>query len=197
MKYPHWYYFVALVEDLERTSRFVEICEENYAAYSIEYSQLILAACSEIDVVAKLICLRVDKACKADSINDYCKILLSKYTGLASIEVILPRYEVSFIPWEGWRVGESPKWWRCYNEIKHERDKYFRKASLENAIFSIGALAVMVSYLYHEELSGNKFNPVPGFIFIARKYSQGSIMHGQPMYYLPDFRKKSEEGSDS
>jgi len=36
MKYPHWHYFLTLDADLDLTSRYVEICEDNFKTYSIE-----------------------------------------------------------------------------------------------------------------------------------------------------------------
>lgn len=192
MKYPHWYYFVALVEDLEKSSRFVEIHEDNFAVYSTEYSQLVLAACSEIDVVAKLISMQGDSDRRVTNIGEYRAALVPKYPCLPSIEVTMPRYDITFAPWNAWSRGEIPEWWKCYNRVKHQRDRHYRDANLRNAIYSIGGLAVMVAYLYHKELSNNAFNPVPRFIFILPKYSRGSITHGQPMYHLPDFPKEDQ-----
>jgi len=50
----HWAYFLALEEDLHRLSRFVEISESNFSTHSIECARLLLASCSEAEVVLKL-----------------------------------------------------------------------------------------------------------------------------------------------
>ena len=34
--FPHWNYFLAMEEDLDRLSRFVEFTTNNYECYSIE-----------------------------------------------------------------------------------------------------------------------------------------------------------------
>ena len=52
----HWNYLIALERDLEVASRYVEFCQRNFDVYSIEFAHLLLAAASEVDVVAKLLC---------------------------------------------------------------------------------------------------------------------------------------------
>ena len=74
-------------------------------------------------------------------------------------------------------------------KVKHERDKHFRKANLKNTLHAIGGLAVLVSYLYQQELIQNKFWPIPQFIFVSRKYNRGFMGRMDPMYQLPDFPK--------
>ena len=49
----HWNYFLALESDLGKLARFVEPTEANFRTFSLEIVRLFLAACSEIDVVAK------------------------------------------------------------------------------------------------------------------------------------------------
>jgi hypothetical protein len=190
MKYPHWYYFVALSEDLEATSRYVEFDPENFTTYSTEFGRIILAACSEIDVAAKLLCGRINAGAKAENIVDYMTVITGAYRSFPTIEVAMRRYDIATVPWESWSSSGSPTWWKKYNSIKHERDKHYREASLKNAIDSVAGLAVVVAHLYHDELSSHRFNPVPNFIFVAPRYSQGSVMHAQPSYHLPDFPQR-------
>jgi hypothetical protein len=48
---PHWSYYVSLEDDLIETGRYVEICEDNFDTYSTQFTRLLLAAASEVDVV--------------------------------------------------------------------------------------------------------------------------------------------------
>ncbi|MGD9874344.1 MAG: hypothetical protein AB7T27_08725 [Kiritimatiellia bacterium] len=189
MKHAHWYYFIALVDELEETSRYVEFSPENFATYSTEFSKLILAACSEIDVVCKLLCQKIKPDSQAANIREYQKAILPTYKHLPSIEVVLRRYEISLRPWESWSTDHTPDWWNDHNDIKHHRDQHYRKSSLKNAIASVAGLAVMVTYLYHDELSQTLTNTIPSFLFVAYQYNRGSVMLAKPLMHLPDFPK--------
>lgn len=189
MKYPHWYYFVALVDELENTSRYVEFAQDNFATYSTEYSKLILAACSEVDVVAKLLCQVIAPDSKAANIRQYQETITPVYKHFPSIEVSLRRFEMTVTPWAAWGNGQSPDWWNDHNDIKHHRDQHYKKSNLANAIASVAGLAVMVSYFYHDDISKHLFNSIPSFLFLSRQYNQGSAMMAKMLLHLPDFPK--------
>ena len=57
-KHLHWNYFLAVENDVEKLSRYIEFTKDNFKVYSLEMTHLLLAASSEVDVVAKLICER-------------------------------------------------------------------------------------------------------------------------------------------
>jgi len=56
MRLIHWSYFLALEQDIQRLSRFVEFNSNNFATFSLEMAHLLLASSSEIDVVLKMLC---------------------------------------------------------------------------------------------------------------------------------------------
>ena len=56
MRLIHWSYFLALEEDIQRLSRFVEFNSNNFATFSLEMSHILLASSSEVDVVLKMLC---------------------------------------------------------------------------------------------------------------------------------------------
>jgi hypothetical protein len=51
----HWNYFLALEQDLETVSRYVECTSDNHKIYSIELAHLLFAAASEVDVIASCV----------------------------------------------------------------------------------------------------------------------------------------------
>jgi hypothetical protein len=60
MTHPqHWTLFEVIDEDLQSFSRQVEFAPANFLTYSVTLLRLYLSVCSEIDVVAKLLCQRV------------------------------------------------------------------------------------------------------------------------------------------
>src|SRR5207249_8817300 len=52
----HWDYYLVLENDLLSCRRYVEFHSTNMQVYSIEFVRILLATCSEIDVVAKGLC---------------------------------------------------------------------------------------------------------------------------------------------
>ena len=62
--YRYWQHFLALEADFAATSRYVEFAQQNFATFSIEYAKLLLAIGSEVDVLCKIICEKIDSAAK-------------------------------------------------------------------------------------------------------------------------------------
>ena len=145
----HWNYFVALTQDLEKISRYIEFHEDNYGVYSVELAHLLLSASSEIDVVLKLLCAYVDPAAAASNINQYRDIITSGWPAMLGEKVYIPRYNLVLDPWENWRIGTTnPEWWKSYNEVKHERNAHFSKANLKNTLNAMAGLLVVIVHYY-------------------------------------------------
>jgi len=191
MKNPHWQYYLSLVEDIDRVSRYIDLAEDNYTTYSTEFTRLLLAAGSEIDVVAKLLCTKVDPSSKPSTIIEYGKVLSPKYSGLTSVEVSIPRAGLSFVPWHDWTNEGAPSWWSSYNKVKHERDKNFKDANLGNVLNAVAGLCVFVCYLHYNLVAGGLPFGRP-FIFLDSRYNAGKQFNVSRRLQLPDFKK--EEG---
>jgi hypothetical protein len=177
MKHPHWHYFAALADDVEKTVRFVEPTPDNFKAYSVEFARLYLAIGSEIDVVAKLLCKAVNPSTKPGGINTYRPVILTGFPQVPDVELTATRNEISLVPWKDWNSGINPSWWSCYNDVKHERDKHFKDANLENTLNALAGLMVLTGYLYAEDLRDNLV-PITsaGFIRFSQKYFSGTGM---------------------
>ena len=188
MEHPHWYYFSALVDDFQALARYVEISPDNYATYSLEFVRLLLSCGLEIDVVAKLLCTAINPSAEAGDIHDYKKVIAGQYPKLSTIEVDLPRYDISLTPWKSWGEDKAPDWWKRYNDVKHERIKYFSQANLENTLNALGGLCVLVSYLYHKELSDRTILNVPRFLFLGPQYRSEGVLMFKSCWKLPEFR---------
>jgi hypothetical protein len=65
----HWNYFLALEEDIVHLSRYLEPAEANFGAYSLELTRILIAAASEVDVVAKLYCKTLEAGNNARVLN--------------------------------------------------------------------------------------------------------------------------------
>jgi len=149
----YWNYFLALEEDLEQLSRFVEFNPDNFKTYSIELAQLLLTSSSEIDVLLKQICSLIAPKTKVKNIDDYRETLKNNlqtyiFDSFINEKIYIPRYHLVFTPWSLWKNDDVPEWWRSYNNVKHKRDSSFMEANLENVIKSIGALLTVEVYYY-------------------------------------------------
>jgi hypothetical protein len=144
----HWNYFLALDQDAQVASRYVEFAAANFQTYSIEFARLLLAAASEVDVVAKLLCEQLQPGSSPGKIDDYRVILMKHIPEIADLNVFVPRYGLTLRPWENWASNKSPDWWRSYNAVKHQRDVSFTEATVQNTLNALGALLIVVFYHY-------------------------------------------------
>ncbi len=162
----HWNYFLALESDCEKLARYIEFTDDNYCTYSIELAHLLIAAASEVDVVAKLLCKQLNPSSRAENIHDYNKEIIPAFPKIQEMKVSIPRHSLSFAPWLNWRPKQSPFWWRAYNNVKHERDTYFHEANLQHALNALGGLLILLLYLHQDEAKEGKLAPPPSF-FLA------------------------------
>ena len=149
----HWNYFLALERDMEVVARYIEFTEPNFGVYSIELAHLLFAAASEVDVIAKLLCARIDPAAPKGNINDYRAVLTNALPDLAASEVLVPRYELTLTPWDEWNGAGNPFWWRSYNNVKHQRDSHFSEATLKHSLNALAALLLVTIHFYQRTLA--------------------------------------------
>jgi hypothetical protein len=88
----HWNYFIALEQDTERLSRYIEFCDQNLEVYSIELARLLFASASEVDVVAKSLCELIDPTAPRNNIEHYRLLLTSRLPSLPAEEVYISRF---------------------------------------------------------------------------------------------------------
>lgn len=179
----HWNYFLAIEDDLERLSRFVEFDQENFKCFSIEISRILLASAAEVDVVCKLICKALNPRSSAENIHNYRDQILVAYPAIPEFEILLFRYGLSLKPWSEWSIPNGvPDWWSAYNKIKHHRDTEYHQANLQNALNAIGGLFIMVLYLYKEKAEMGELFPSPKLLYV-RERNSGEIPLMACTYY--------------
>ena len=145
---PHWNYFLALESDVVRLARFIEFHEDNFETYSIELARLLMTAAAEVDVVAKLVCKRLNPDSPCRNISHYASIILAVEPQLASLTVVVPRFGLTLKPWISWRAHEPPLWWTATNQVKHHRDTGFNQASLGNTLNAVAGLFALIVFHY-------------------------------------------------
>lgn len=154
----HWNYFLSLEEDFLHISRFIQFHEDNRETYSIEFARLILAACSEVDVVAKSITKALGPP--TDRIHEHMAALLAVHPDIPKHKVVMDRFGLEVMPWDNWSRGKSPDWWSSHNAIKHDRGNHFKEANLMNTFRSIAGLFILLVY-YLRQLGVKQVHPIP------------------------------------
>lgn len=164
----HWAYFLSLEEDLYQLSRFVDISQENFSTHSIECTRLLLASCSEAEIVLKL-AAGLDKR---NYLKDCLPLLGGDVDRLLNSEVTIRRSGLKVLPWHGWSANDSPVWWKAYNAVKHDRSQNYQEASLKNACYAVSGLFCSVLFYLRKKGIQAVF-PAPRIL----KVSQGLGMH--------------------
>jgi len=85
MSFHYWQCFLAIETSLNETVQYVELTSNNYKTYSIEFARILLSASSEVDVICKLLCKKIDSEKQPLNINDYRNIITCKYPNFYSI----------------------------------------------------------------------------------------------------------------
>jgi hypothetical protein len=149
-----WLLFLSLERDLENTLDYVPIDQDHYGVYSIAYLKLLLVACSAVEQLGKKLCglPLEDKSIRAE---DIAKELV-KIQRFSEMRCDIPRYGVSFLPWEPIATNKTPPWWVDYNNSKHAS---VRSAKQENVLDSLAALFCLNLAYYKEKVI--TFDPRP------------------------------------
>jgi hypothetical protein len=156
----HWNYFFCLEDDIARLSRWIEFKPENESVYSIELARLLMTA-AEVDVVAKMLCKAIDPKTKADTINQYRKVLVAEYPRLPGAKVKIPRHGQVLTPWDAWKKdGSPPYWWTGNNKVKHHRSEHFKQANLKNVLNSAAGLCVLLVLYYGRQMASQYPGPI-------------------------------------
>lgn len=180
----HWNYYLAIENDFQKISRYIEFTEANNGTFSIELARIIMASSQEIDgIMMKLSCL-IDQNLPINNINDYKNNIKTHLFDLTTEYVYIPRFGMSSQPWLNWNQGDqNPDWWRANNNIKHDRTLHLEDANLKNAFNAVGALLITTLYYYKknkETITGNQTN-WQDFTFEIKPKSSLFIMN--PDYY--------------
>lgn len=134
----YWRYYILLEKKFIGTLNFVELAEENFATYSIEYAHQFLAVGSELDTFFKVYCgLNLEGS---GNIVTYTKHFLETYPEIKSQKINVVNTNIQLIPYSEWENFnfDKPKntltWWKAYNKVKHNRSGCLKKATLENLL---------------------------------------------------------------
>ncbi|CAI3548293.1 hypothetical protein [Clostridium neonatale] len=144
----YFQYYLVLEDDFIKTTKYVQLNIRNYKTFSIEYTKQYQAICSEIDVLCKEICNSLGTT--AGNFKEYTNVILGNFNDITSkiINVGL-NTKINLEPFKDWSDDpnyNSPKWWKEYNSVKHNRNENFENANLENVLNSLAGLYILEKY---------------------------------------------------
>ena len=170
---PHWNYFLALEEDFKNTLRYIELDKQNFKTYSIEYTKIILSSCSEIEIILKEISEHVFGTKNGKDIIGYYKTIITKGHSkkyLIDIVGVFQNPDLKLKPWHRWTSKIRPKWWSNYQNVKHNRHKYYTEANLKNCLYSLSALLLLNVFI--DKYYNLMRDISPTFVFYSKKVPQ-------------------------
>ena len=191
----HWKYFLSLEKRFKETEDYVYhgietnrngISLINGDTYSNNFKQLLILTASEFECLAKEL---LGIKAKNTGINVITKEILEKYPRIIETEIATDYVEIKpLCDWcfdiEGNRRGLS--WWDAYNGVKHEGEKAFSRATLENCLLAMGSLYVLNLYNI-ESIIGNLDLPTDT-VYFRCQYTTGQVLGYRGS--LPDFGNK-------
>ena len=172
----HWNYFLAIEEDIQRLSRYVDFSSSNDNTFSIEIARILMAASAEVDVVLKQLCSALQPNSNAGSINQYHDLITPLVPGFKPFKVIIPTQGLELQPWISWGNNTPPMWWTANNKVKHHRHENFQQATLKNCLNSVAALYISVLYLYAPQANAGELLQLPKLFNVDDPHFGGTRM---------------------
>ncbi|KYD30315.1 hypothetical protein [Parageobacillus toebii] len=153
----YWTYYLTLEADFMSTLRYVELNEENFSTFSVEYVKQYQTICSELDVLCKKLCNLLVPTKNPNKMPEYTEIILINYPEIPKKQ-IKTKNNIILKPWSQWKHTpkyQSPNWWSNYNNVKHNRfgqdeegNIYFKQANLGNVLNALAGLFTLEMYGY-------------------------------------------------
>ncbi len=179
----HWNYFLNLERDLDKITNYIEATVDNYKTYSFEINKVIQLASSEFEAVSKYLCSLINNNNFEDAdINKLRNVICEKYPLIYTTKIKIPRMNEEILPLEEWGDKKNTPWWSDHNSTKHNRYKYYRLSTFQNAIYSLASLLVINMYL--NKLVNVAVDRLP-LLLEADYLPQAALAPGQ--LKLPDF----------
>ena len=183
-----WRYYLSLEDDISNTSRFVEpIGQED--VFSLEFAKILILSCVEVESVLKKFYYFYNPSRSKKSklnIKDYKSVLTTKCPTIAKESLSVSRTGKTIIPFQSWDLDEdSPRWWKAYQDVKHNRFEQYKNASYSNAVSALAALHILIQYL--STITGTDFCNVSQYIKSDYSLVYGVALSGneKPLFSKP------------
>ena len=148
----YWHYYLLLEEKFSQTLNYVEIVEDNFSAYSVEYAYLLQSIGGELDSFFKQLCGFSLNSYK--TMKDYKRAVLQTHPSISSQEIdYVHNNKILLQPFASWsttapQTQYRDTWWEAYTQVKHNRPNYLKKASQGHVLYALSGLFLLeMTYL--------------------------------------------------
>jgi len=175
------------IEELMKESfLYVSPIKSNELTSSSRFATIIRESCNLYEILCKKVYFQLFDISKSTKLNIYKYLSLEHFFKINDQDLRSPVFHnyletgASIRPFkslENWdqesKINSDmiPKWWNAYNKIKHSAESYAEHATLNNAIYSLSALFLIIRKIYGDGL-------ISGFL---RKPTEGSEIHIYPI----------------
>ncbi len=154
---------IILLQKLNEILLYVEPCNISKKIYGHKLRELLILSCTEFEnqITSILVAHNINPIGRNYNTNDYVKV--NQLAFLDNYKINFNNYSIfsNIIPFKGWNSSnptQSLKWYDSYNKTKHNKNMYFKEATLENVINSIAANIVLYCtkfgpYSLHNDMS--------------------------------------------
>jgi hypothetical protein len=157
-----WDEYTHLEDDFLKCLNYVPLIDEHFPVWSLYLGDLLLRTGSILDsffrraiyspTLDDAIDIEKYRALDDNRINiETYRQIFDGYYNLSSKEIFDLRIYSSIIPFSSWSENKAPKWWEDYNQVKHDRFKNKKAASLKTTLDAIGGL-FLINVLHKETI---------------------------------------------
>lgn len=150
--------FYLLMKDFDNVLTYIEPCDNNLTTYSHRLYEIFLRASTEFESICKDLLKGSNYSARPIDkwgIKDYFTLSspreLTKYIIRIDAWDPIPKRIMPFKEWDNKKYTPLP-WYQDYNEVKHNRNNSFKLASLENSVFAMGSIFVILYSAMGEDI---------------------------------------------
>jgi hypothetical protein len=156
------------IEDIFLESfKFVTPIFTNKDTSSVRYATIIRESCNLYEILSRKAYFQFFKVQPTESLNIYNYLTLEFFFKINDNELrsstfynylpdnrrIAPFDSLAGFDWSSSLLSSHiPKWWTAYNKIKHDSENFSEYATLDNALFSIAAVFLVIRKIYGDGL---------------------------------------------
>ncbi|MDF9827467.1 hypothetical protein M2447_001560 [Ereboglobus sp. PH5-10] len=179
-----------LIEKLDEIFYYIEPTEDSIKTYSHKTRELLILACTEVENCWQEYMREAglkNAHGRGFSTNDYVNLKDSLFLQEYQFQLITyPRLPPirAFYGWESQKPTESLSWYSAYNKTKHNRNNYFRLATLENCIAAVIASLTLYCVRYGPNVLFQNENL---FSSLINQHFRMKLINSNPKtFYLPN-----------
>lgn len=154
-----WEVYLSLEEEFLNYVKYVPLVSNHSNVWSYPLANLLNNIGSSIDSFCKnaIFCESLDGVDEIQSVREdgnkqnmkfYRQIFDGKYH-LSNKKIFELQNMSSHSPFDKWRDGKTPIWWKDYTDIKHDRFRNKERATLNSTLEALGGLFLL--FLNHKE----------------------------------------------